>query len=195
MKKTIILLACVLIGVTFSSCADQTKDPAGVLVHSNVINQQNFTVAANEIGLETETQGTIFVISDENAPQEIKIVIIANFLVDENDWAGVAYGFPQAWTLTRVLSTCPDNLQNPEDYTTIWQTGSDKEWHISIVVGHSKFDSDLSGGGEGNLLIELILENPDATLPDSFDVLIGTGSKGDHVAHPAKKIISVPLTR
>ena len=79
MRRMTITIGCLLLGIVLSSCASQAESSTQVLINGNVINQQNFLVAANEIGLETETQGAVFVIG-ANASQMIGRVLSSPFL-------------------------------------------------------------------------------------------------------------------
>jgi len=194
MKYLKLLLTLLVLSSGLVSCTDQNDIAGSDSVNRNVVNYQDFSLSADTVGLDTNVSGTIFVIGENDKPDELRVQIIAWVEIDSTDWAGVEFAIPHGWEVSGIVSDYPQGYPAPDEYTTSWQTeDSESEWHIKVDIGSSKYNTDITRGGKGTVFIELKPLYPEQKLPDSIDILAGVGSEGDMVAYPCYQIINVLL--
>jgi hypothetical protein len=162
-------------------------------VNSDLINYRSFFLSAENIGLDTFTRGTIFVIGDIEKEGERRVQISAWLEIDSTDWGGVGFYIPQGWDITQITSDYPQENPEPETYITTLHTEADRPFDTGVHVGATKYGAPELQGGKGNLIIELAPESSEQELPENFQTLIGVGSEYDYVMNPIHETFEVPL--
>jgi hypothetical protein len=192
LKYFLICIVIFVAGTGILSCQSSTGSTSAT--NNDVINYRDFYLSAESVNLTTFTEGTIFVRGDKEKPKERWIQISARVDIDVMDWGGVSFNIPQGWEVNTAVSDYPQGNPNPENYTQILRTGSKEvKYHRIIEVGHTRFRAVKSQGGKGSLIIELIPESPGEELPETIEILIGIGSKGDYTSSPVHETFEIPL--
>jgi len=195
-RPFIILALCLTVLLTClgALACDDKSSAAQYSINPDITGYQQFSIDIGSVGLETRVHGSVFTIGSRDRPADLRLRIVAWVEIDPDDWAGVELLVPQGWEVSQVVSDYPQGKLDPDEYVAVWQTGdTDGEWHMFIDIGYSKYLTNLAGGGQGSVSIELKPISTGQELPDSIDILIGAGSQGDTAQHPCYQRITVAL--
>ncbi|MBD3919248.1 hypothetical protein H8B09_10830 [Paenibacillus sp. PR3] len=170
-----LIICSVYLVIQLVSKEDQQSQ--ALISNVNYINSTGFSIRSDSTNLDTIAKGTIFAEGKEGVADRISI--IATIDVDPNDWGGVAFYIPTHWSIVNITSSYPDNkpLMNPSDKASIWTTADTKsEWQAWVEVGRER-SYQPTGGGHGTVVIELVYDGHDKSIPNSIDFAVEVGSK------------------
>ncbi len=164
--------------------------------NSDVLSYRGFYLSAEEVGLTTFTQGTVFVRGDRDNPEEMRVQIVARVEIDTEDFGGVSFNIPQGWKVATVVSDYPQGNPAPEIYTVSLQTADETvTWPVIVEVGRTSHIAGQANpqGGTGTLIIELSPALSGRELPEDIDILIAAGSKIPSTVDAVHMTLSIPL--
>lgn len=172
----IALIICSVYLVTQLLSKDDKSDQR-LISNVNYINSTGFSIRSDSTNLETSAKGTVFVEGNEGIADRISIVAAID--IDPNDWGGVTFYLPNHWSIANVTSSYPENNQqmNPSEKASIWTTTDTKsEWQAWVEIGTER-SYEPTGGGHGTVVIDLVYDGHDKSMPDSFEFTVAVGSK------------------
>ncbi|WP_433583265.1 hypothetical protein [Paenibacillus amylolyticus] len=147
------------------------------VVNGNIIHVKNFDLDAKSTNLKTMTQGSIFVESEKQYIDHIKIV--AHVEIDPADWGGVAFYIPDQWSVSSITSSYPEHQPKlkPAEYVSTWMNSSDdSSWRTMIEIGRER-NYIANGGGTGTIMIELSPDKKGESPSNSLKFGIEVGSE------------------
>lgn len=147
------------------------------VVNGNIIQVKNFDLDAKSTNLKTMTQGSIFVESEKQHIDHIKIV--AHIEIDPADWGGVAFYIPDQWSVSSITSSYPEHQSKlkPAEYVSTWMDSSDdSSWRTMIEIGRER-NYIANGGGTGTIVIELSPDKKGMSPSESLNIGIEVGSE------------------
>lgn len=147
------------------------------VVNGNIIHVKNFDLDAKSTNLKTMTQGSIFVESEKQDIDHIKIV--AHIEIDPADWGGVAFYIPDQWSVSSITSSYPEHQSKlkPAEFVSTWMNSSDdSSWRTMIEIGRKR-NYIANGGGTGTIVIELSPDKKGETPSNSLKIGIEVGSE------------------
>lgn len=147
------------------------------VVNGNIIQVKNFDLDAKSTNLKTMTQGSIFVESEKQLIDHIKIV--AHIEIDPADWGGVAFYIPDQWSVSSITSSYPEHQSKlkPAEYVSTWMDSSDdSSWRTMIEIGRER-NYIANGGGTGTIVIELSPDKKGESPSNSLKIGIEVGSE------------------
>lgn len=154
-KYLILLFMFILIVFILLFLNTDKKEANEPMVNGNIIHVKNFDLDAKSTNLKTMTQGSIFVESEKQHIDHIKIV--AHIEIDPADWGGVAFYIPDQWSVSSITSSYPEHQSKlkPAEYVSTWMDSSDdSSWRTMIEIGRER-NYIANGGGTGTIVIEL----------------------------------------
>lgn len=149
------------------------------VVNGNIIHVKNFDLDAKSTNLKTMTQGSIFVESEKQHIDHIKIV--AHVEIDPADWGVVAFYIPDQWSVSSITSSYPEHQSKlkPAEYVSTWMNSSDdSSWGTMIEIGRER-NYIANGGGSGTIVIELIPDKKGKSTSESIGIEVGSEEKND----------------
>ena len=141
----IIIVAVIIVFVVQMNKIESNEQTAP-LINPNIISSQNFEVSATSHNLTTSAQGTVFVKDDRS------LQIVSSFVIDSNDWGGLAFYIPNGWSISNIITSYPDQ-QKDVNPVHIWHTTNGK-WDAMIEVGRNR-EYKTTKGGIGTIIIDL----------------------------------------
>ena len=187
-KKHIILLTIIVAGIiVFVVQMNKTEsiEQTAPLINPNIISSQNFEVSATSHNLTTSAQGTVFVKDDRS------LQIVSSFVIDSNDWGGLAFYIPKGWSVSNIFTSYPEQHQDIIPIH-IWHSTNGR-WDAMIEVGRNR-DYKATKGGIGTIIIDL---NPPTHVTTENEVLINVevgSSYEDGVKVMGIDFIEIPIS-
>ncbi|WP_076327183.1 hypothetical protein MHI48_08020 [Paenibacillus sp. FSL H7-0942] len=169
-----LFIAIVLIFLFLNTNKNEANEP---VVNGNIIHVKNFDLDAKSTNLKTMTQGSIFVESEKQHIDHIKIV--AHVEIDPADWGGVAFYIPDQWSVSCITSSYPEHQSKlkPAEFVSTWMDSSDdSSWRTMIEIGRER-NYIANGGGTGTIVIELSPDKKGESPSESLKVGIEVGSE------------------
>ncbi|WFA82647.1 hypothetical protein [Paenibacillus amylolyticus] len=177
-SKYLILLFMFILIVFILLFLNTDKNEANEpVVNGNIIQVKNFDLDAKSTNLKTMTQGSIFVESENQHIDHIKIV--AHVEIDSADWGGVAFYIPDQWSVSSITSSYPEHQSKlkPAEYVSTWMDSSDdSSWRTMIEIGRER-NYIANGGGTGTIVIELSPDKKGESPSNSLKIGIEVGSE------------------
>lgn len=176
-----VLVAILLMQMNKTESNEQTAP----LVNPNIITSQNFEVSATSNNLTTSAQGTIFVKDDRS------LQIVSSFVIDSNDWGGLAFYIPNGWRISNIFTSYPEQ-QKDVTPIHIWHS-TNGLWDAMIEVGRNR-EYKATKGGSGTIIIDL---TPPSHASSVNEVLINVevgSSNEEGVKKMGTDFIEIPIS-
>lgn len=197
-RYILIILAAIaliaLVYVVYVGSGDDNQQETQI--NDGLLASKSFSVDSKSTNLETCVKGTIFLSGEDGVLKNVKIV--AEVIVDPEDWGGAAFYVPKGWDIDEITSSWQANGQPLDGESVgVWKTGStDYEWNKFIEIG-TEHNWTPSGGGRGLLIIELSVSEGALIGSSVFNLMVAIGfeeREGIKVMHPDYEVIETSIT-
>lgn len=193
----IFLLSIMLLSA--AGCGKKSGTDGGTAsVNAGLVSCREFEVCDPE-STETSVRGTVFVFQ-ENGNTTMKLV--AELVVDDTDFGGVALYIPSELRLDDVLCSfggdaAVQDSASGDGYVTIWATENEAAYKTAVEVARVRDARHTPIGGRGMLVLELSVDGSrlqEDTDSLDFGVEIGAEDNGSFITWGIRAAtVSVPL--
>jgi hypothetical protein len=197
MKKIVLILIVIssFLSLLVTACKNEVIPSQPINI--DVLNYSDFYLNTDSVGLDTYTQGTVFIAGDQSDTKARHVQIVAWINVDPLDVGGISFTLPVGWTIKAIVSDFPQGKPDPAKYMVLFDIVDNNKYQQFIKIGGSAEPAILPGGGKGCIRIDIDPMESQAAYIDmnNFELMISAGSKKEAIltVFPCGTTLQIPL--